>query len=256
MTVRLHANNFSTTLNGNITNVATAMTLTSGTGLPTLAAGQFFNLTLTTGTTVEIVKVTAFSGTSITTMVRAQEGTSAVAWTTLVTVVSLRETADSLDRKPDTPVTPVAYCVGLWGTTAAGQMQSTASTGTTGQVLASAGAGVIPAMSNPVNVAVTQATSITAAINTVYISTNAALNTFTLPVTPAIGSFVEVHGTTGGFWKLLCPASTTIKYLATTTSAAGSLTCTSQWDAIRVVYTIANTWTVAFASIGAAITVA
>jgi hypothetical protein len=255
MTVRLHANNFSTTLNGNITNVATTMTLTSGTGLPTLAAGQFFNLTLTTGTTVEIVKVTAFAGTSITTMARAQEGTSAAAWSTGA-VVALRETADSLDRKPDTPVSPVAYAVALWGTTAAGQMQSTSTSGTTGQVLQSAGTSAIPLFANPVEVVVVQATNVTAAPNTVYINTNAGLNTITLPVAPAIGTFVEMRGTTGGFWRLGAGAAQTIKYLATTTTSGGSLTCTSQYDVMRVTYITTSTWSVSFASIGSAITVA
>ncbi len=97
---RIHANNFDTTLNGGITNVATSMTLTSVTGFPTIGAGVTCNLTLEDGSTIEIVKATARSGFVIT-IVRAQESTTGVAWTSGATV-SLRATADSIDSKQDT----------------------------------------------------------------------------------------------------------------------------------------------------------
>jgi len=80
----LAANNATTTLAGSITNVATTANLAVGSGalFPTPAAGQFFVLTFVdaaTGLLNEIVHVTNISGDTIT-MVRAQEGTSALAW--------------------------------------------------------------------------------------------------------------------------------------------------------------------------------
>lgn len=85
-TVPLFTNNAITTLAGGITNAATSLTLLSGTGAlfpnPVNADGEFFSLTLisqSTSTTREIVYVTARSGDTCT-IVRAQEGTTALAW--------------------------------------------------------------------------------------------------------------------------------------------------------------------------------
>lgn len=100
---RIHVNNFSTTLSVAISSTgATSATITSSTGLPTLSGGNFFYLTLVSGSTLEIVKVTAWSGTSLSTIVRAQEGTTASTFP-IGTIVSLRSTANSHDRKPDSP---------------------------------------------------------------------------------------------------------------------------------------------------------
>lgn len=80
----LYANNAKSALAGSITNVATAATLTSGSGVlfPNPATGQQFALTFVdaaTGLLNEIVYVTGRSGDNIT-MVRAQEGTTGLAW--------------------------------------------------------------------------------------------------------------------------------------------------------------------------------
>ncbi len=96
---RIHSNNFDTTLNGGITNVATTMTLTSVTGFPTIGAGVTANLTIEDGSSREIVTATSRSSFVIT-MTRASEGTTGLAFSTGATV-SLRTTADSLDRKSD-----------------------------------------------------------------------------------------------------------------------------------------------------------
>lgn len=79
----------------------TTASLTAGTGalLPALANGDFFLLSLSTGPSVaasETVKVTAFSGDTITTMLRQYEGT-AQAWPT-GTSVQIRSSADFLNR--------------------------------------------------------------------------------------------------------------------------------------------------------------
>ena len=78
----LFTNNAATTLASGITNVATSLTVASGTGalFPTLSAGQYFYATLANNAgTVEIVKCTA-RATDTFTVTRAQDGTAAVAW--------------------------------------------------------------------------------------------------------------------------------------------------------------------------------
>lgn len=84
MSIFLFANNASSTLAGTLSSGATSMTVASGTGalFPHPSAGQLFVLTLTdaaTGLLNEIVHVTSVSGDTFT-IVRAQEGTTAVAW--------------------------------------------------------------------------------------------------------------------------------------------------------------------------------
>jgi hypothetical protein len=80
------ANNASTTLGSSASSGTTTMTVATGTGsdFPALSGSQYFMATLyaagsTTGTPNEIVKVTARSGNTMT-VVRGQEGTTAVAW--------------------------------------------------------------------------------------------------------------------------------------------------------------------------------
>lgn len=87
MTLYLFANDAATTLAGPIASNATTMNVAAGTGslFPAPTAGQAFAVTLTkagdlTGLTLnEIVYVTARSGDTFT-ITRAQEGTSAKAW--------------------------------------------------------------------------------------------------------------------------------------------------------------------------------
>ena len=81
----LFSNDASTTLAAPITNAATSLTVASGTGseFPVPSAGQQFSATLVdaaTGLLTEIVYVTAVSGDNFTTIIRAQEGTTALSW--------------------------------------------------------------------------------------------------------------------------------------------------------------------------------
>lgn len=81
----IFSNNASTTLAAPITNAATSLTVSSGTGaeFPTPSAGQQFAATLVdaaTGLLSEIVYCTAISGDIFTTIIRAQEGTTALSW--------------------------------------------------------------------------------------------------------------------------------------------------------------------------------
>lgn len=99
------SNNASTTLSGAITAGATSITVANGALLPLPSGGTYFLLTLIglnangIENTWEIVKVTARSG-NVLTVVRAQEGTTALAWPT-ATLVEARLTAGSLDNKVD-----------------------------------------------------------------------------------------------------------------------------------------------------------
>lgn len=85
MSTLLFSNNATTTIAGSISNVATAVNLSPGSGalFPALSAGQVFIGTFVdaaTGLLREIVQVTARSGDTLT-IVRAQEGTTALGWT-------------------------------------------------------------------------------------------------------------------------------------------------------------------------------
>ena len=97
----LFANNCNTTLNGGITAVATSMVVTSATGFPVPTGSQYFYCTLAdaaTQTTIEIVKVTAVSGTTFT-IVRGQDGTAGTIFASGA-VVSLRLVRASLNDFP------------------------------------------------------------------------------------------------------------------------------------------------------------
>lgn len=105
---RLVANNFSTTLNGSITDVATTMTLTSVTGFPAVGSGDTCQVTIDDGTNIEIVTATAISGSDVT-ITRAQEGTSGTAFADLTTV-EIRMTAVGVTDVLGADTTP--YLIG------------------------------------------------------------------------------------------------------------------------------------------------
>lgn len=103
MTIIRHGNNASTTLSAGITNVATTATVVANTGWPTLTGGDGFYLTFDDGAgKIEIVLVTAYTGTTINTMARAQQGTTAQAFSSGDTA-EIRMTAGAIDDKLDTP---------------------------------------------------------------------------------------------------------------------------------------------------------
>ena len=82
--LNLFTHNAATTLASGITNSATTLTVASGTGtlFPSPTGSQYFYCTLANlAGTVEVIKVTARS-TDTFTIVRGQDGTSAVAWNT------------------------------------------------------------------------------------------------------------------------------------------------------------------------------
>jgi hypothetical protein len=81
--LNLFTNNAATTLASNILSGASSLTVAAGTGalFPNPSAGQYFYCTLANNAgTVEIIKVTARSGDTFSTIVRGQDGTSAAGW--------------------------------------------------------------------------------------------------------------------------------------------------------------------------------
>lgn len=96
MTFYRHTNRYHTTLAADISSVTTVMTLTTATNLPTLSGGDGFYLSIED----EIVLVTAYTGASVTTMVRGQQGTTAAAHGQGVRVALLM-TATAIDTKAD-----------------------------------------------------------------------------------------------------------------------------------------------------------
>lgn len=93
---QLFSNNISTALNGAITNVATSATVTDGSSMPTPTGGDYFLLTLSDSTNIEIVRVTA-RATNVLTIVRAQEGTAGFGFADLDTA-EIRLTSGTLEQ--------------------------------------------------------------------------------------------------------------------------------------------------------------
>jgi len=84
MSFYVFANNVNTQLAAPAASTDVTLQLASASNLPTLPSGQIMPLTLTdtaTGTIVEIVYVTAISGSTLT-VIRGREGTGATAWPT------------------------------------------------------------------------------------------------------------------------------------------------------------------------------
>lgn len=90
------------------------------------------------------------------------------------------------------------------------------------------------------------------AINTGYVTTNAAAVTYTLPGTAALGSVVRIIGKGAGGWILAQPAGVSVGFgdITTTTGASGSLASTNAGDCIALVCTTANTGWRVFSSVG------
>ena len=78
-------NNANTVLTSDISSSATSIPVQSGGVFPSLSSGQFFLCTIDDDTHHEIVKVTAISSNTLT-VVRAQEGTTARAFSTSNTI--------------------------------------------------------------------------------------------------------------------------------------------------------------------------
>lgn len=84
-------------------------------------------------------------------------------------------------------------------------------------------------------------TTQTAAVNSGYVSGNAAQTTITLPATCGVGDVVAVEGLGAGGWVLAANTGQTIKIGSSTTASAGSLTSAAASDNIYVTCIVANT---------------
>ena len=131
----LFANNCNTTLASSLSSGATSMSVTSATGFPVPTGVQYFYCTLAdaaTQTTIEIVKVTAVSGTTFS-ITRAQDGTTATAFSAGA-VVSLRLVRASLNDFPKLSETNTFNA----DQAISGQLTSSAGLATTGTFTATA----------------------------------------------------------------------------------------------------------------------
>lgn len=94
----------------------------------------------------------------------------------------------------------------------------------------------------------TTGTTQTMAVNTGYISNNAALTTFTLPAVATVGQRVAIQGSGAGGWSLAQITGQTIHFGTsfTTGGAGGSLSSTQQFDHVELICITANTTWAAF----------
>jgi hypothetical protein len=87
-------------------------------------------------------------------------------------------------------------------------------------------------------------TTQTMASNNGYINNNAALTTFTLPTTSAIGDVIKIIGNGSGGWTIAQNAGQAIRQgsVASTVGAGGSVSSTNQFDCITLTCDVANTF--------------
>lgn len=205
MPAALFSNNATTTLTADITSVATSFNVTSGAAFPAATTGgDYFYCTLVdSSNNIEIVKVTN-RATNIFTVTRAQEGTTARAFTASTCKVELRPTAAGLNSKFDkdggtvTGATTFAANVTLQGTTLTIPTSLTVSGGTANFAggLQSGGASVMTASSTATLTNKTFETSATGnafTINGNSFAAAAGVSVYTLP--SATGTLATLAGT-------------------------------------------------------------
>ena len=89
--------------------------------------------------------------------------------------------------------------------------------------------------------------AVSLASNHGYVNTNVALTTFTLPLTAALGTEIQIVGESAGLWTLAQNAGQQIQYgnQNTTLGVGGSLTATNRYDTVSIVCRVTNTtWSV------------
>ena len=99
----------------------------------------------------------------------------------------------------------------------------------------------------PLSIVAVTGTTQTMVANSGYIANNAALITFTLPTTSAVGQQMEIFGFGAGGWTIAQLLGQSINYgtAATTSGVTGSLSSTNQYDQVILTCTVANTTWVA-----------
>jgi hypothetical protein len=155
----LYANNAAGTLASGITNASTSLTLNAGQAalFPVPSSPQVFYVTLTdaaTQTLIEIVKVTAVSG-NIFSIVRAQDGTSALSWnandivsqrTIRLELQGFENAAEGLFGAQAVAITP-STTLGIVGTT----LGDNANAGAVGEYISATAGPFTLATSSPFN---------------------------------------------------------------------------------------------------------
>lgn len=171
--LNLFTNNAATTLASNITNVATTLTVATGTGalFPSPTAGEYFYCTLANNAgTVEIIKVTARSGDTFSTITRGQDGTSAVSWSA-GDKVELRLVNADLTNFPQ-----------LDSTNTFSQQQTMSNLTASKPVFTDSSKGLVSTGTVPTDQGGTGLTTFTAANNAIYSTSGSALTAGTLPI--------------------------------------------------------------------------
>lgn len=237
--LNLFTNNAATTLASGITSIATSLTVATSTGglFPNPTAGQYFYATLqnTTGTTIEIVKVTART-TDTFTIVRAQDGTTASAFSA-GDKVELRCTAADLTNfgqldstntwaQAQTFSTPIAYSSGGTGLS---------TLGTAGQVLQSNGSAIVWAAAGG-----------STTLSTTSFTATAGQTSFTVTYTPSLLQGVYRNGV-----KLDPADYTATSGTAVVLSAAAALNDNIQVQYFTALSTLATPLGVALGGTGA-----
>lgn len=95
-----------------------------------------------------------------------------------------------------------------------------------------------------------------AVVNNGYVTTSGSLTTIALPATAAVGSVIAIGGQGSGGWTMTANTGQTIKMTSSTTTTAGSLSSTNQYDCIEVVCVVANTTWVVRSAVTAGFTIA
>lgn len=91
-------------------------------------------------------------------------------------------------------------------------------------------------------------TSQACAVNTGYISNNAALTTFTAPATAPVGSEIVVKGVGAGGWTMTANTGQTIRLGNVVTSSGGTVTSQNGTDSFKMTCIVANTtWSIDYA---------
>ena len=93
--------------------------------------------------------------------------------------------------------------------------------------------------------------SVTMAVNTAYVNTNATLVTYTLPTTAPLGSIFGIVGKGAGGWTIAEATGQTIHFgNVTTTASSGTLASSNAFDVVWLVATVANTTFTVYGSVG------
>jgi hypothetical protein len=130
------------------------------------------------------------------------------------------------------------------GSTGATPTAATLTAGTGVTITNGAGSITIASSGTPQSIVDQNSSSVTMAVNTIYIIDNgASLVTLTLNATVALGQTFEIVGFSAGGWTIAQNAGQTIHFnsTSTTTGATGTLSSTVQYNSVKLTCSKANT---------------